>query len=64
MTEDMSRFPLALDGPGRPMVWFAHVTKRHGSLTVLDDPNLDIAGGEMVATSGRRARARPRCCGC
>ncbi|QRM33352.1 ectoine/hydroxyectoine ABC transporter ATP-binding protein EhuA (plasmid) [Microvirga sp. VF16] len=34
------------------MVRFAHVTKRYGSLTVLDDLNLDVAEGEMVSIIG------------
>ncbi len=52
MTEDMSRFPLELEGPDHPMVRFDHVTKRYGTLTVLDDLSLDIAEGEMVSIIG------------
>jgi polar amino acid transport system ATP-binding protein len=37
---------------GRPMVRFEGVTKRYGSLTVLDDLNLEIGRGEKVAIIG------------
>jgi polar amino acid transport system ATP-binding protein len=50
--EDMSRYPLELTGPDVPMVRFMHVTKRYGTLTVLDDLNLDVAEGEMVTVIG------------
>jgi len=36
----------------RPMVRFEGVTKRYGSLTVLDDLNLEIGRGEKVAIIG------------
>jgi polar amino acid transport system ATP-binding protein len=36
----------------RPMVRFERVTKRYGSLTVLDDLNLEIGRGEKVAIIG------------
>ena len=50
--EDLSNFPLSLDDADRPMVRFAHVTKKYGELVVLDDLNLDIAQGEMVSIIG------------
>ena len=37
---------------GSPLVRFADVTKRYGSLTVLDQLNLDIAQNEMVSIIG------------
>jgi len=37
---------------GEPIVRFDKVTKRYGSLTVLDELNLDIAAGEKVAIIG------------
>ncbi len=39
-------------GPGAPMVRFSNVTKRYGSLTVLDSLNLDVAANEMVSIIG------------
>ncbi len=50
--EDLSQFPLELDGADRPMVSFRKVTKRYGSLTVLDNLDLDVAEGEMVSIIG------------
>ena len=35
MTEDMSRYPLRLEGDDVPMVRFRNVTKRYGPLVVL-----------------------------
>jgi len=49
---DMSDYPLELPEGDRPMVRFMNVTKRYGSLTVLDDLNLDVAEGEMVTVIG------------
>ena len=50
--EDLSEYPLKLDAADKPMVRFKNVTKRYGTLTVLDDLNLDIAEGEMVSIIG------------
>jgi len=50
--EDMSAYPLALEGASVPMVSFRKVTKRYGSLTVLDSLDLDVAEGEMVTIIG------------
>jgi ectoine/hydroxyectoine ABC transporter ATP-binding protein len=50
--EDMSAYPLELTGEGVPMVRFMNVTKRYGTLTVLDKLNLDVAEGEMVSVIG------------
>jgi polar amino acid transport system ATP-binding protein len=50
--EDMSGFPLALEGKPAPMVSFKKVTKSYGSLTVLDSLDLDVAEGEMVTIIG------------
>jgi polar amino acid transport system ATP-binding protein len=44
-------FPVKLE-PGGPMVRFAKVTKRYGSLTVLDSLDLDVATNEMVSIIG------------
>jgi polar amino acid transport system ATP-binding protein len=49
---DLSDYPLELPEADRPMVRFMNVTKRYGSLTVLDDLNLDVAEGEMVTVIG------------
>tara|TARA_B110000503_G_scaffold34908_1_gene57037 strand:+ start:28 stop:840 length:813 start_codon:yes stop_codon:yes gene_type:complete len=49
--EDMTPYPLELTGDV-PMVRFANVTKSYGSLTVLDNLNLDIQAGEMVSVIG------------
>ena len=48
----MSSFPLALDGPSKPMVSFKKVTKSYGKLVVLDSLDLDVAEGEMVTIIG------------
>ena len=50
--KDMVGVPLKLEGPDRPMVRFANVSKSYGSLTVLDSLNLDVAEGEMVTIIG------------
>ncbi len=50
--EDLSHFPLTLEGPDAPMVSFKRVTKRYGELVVLDSLNLDVAEGEMVTIIG------------
>ncbi|MEO1019518.1 MAG: amino acid ABC transporter ATP-binding protein, partial [Pseudomonadota bacterium] len=50
--DDLSAHPLRLDSADRPMVRFQNVTKQYGSLTVLDNLNLDIAEGEMVSIIG------------
>jgi polar amino acid transport system ATP-binding protein len=50
--EDLSKYPLQLEGDDQPMVSFRGVTKRYGSLTVLDNLNLDVAEGEMVSIIG------------
>ena len=50
--DDMTAYPLRLEGDDVPMVRFMNVTKRYGSLTVLDDLNLDVAEGEMVTVIG------------
>ncbi len=44
--------PLQLDGDDVPMVRFAAVTKRYGSLTVLDALDLDVAANELVSIIG------------
>ncbi|WP_299362740.1 ectoine/hydroxyectoine ABC transporter ATP-binding protein EhuA [uncultured Paracoccus sp.] len=49
---DLSAYPLELPEGDRPMVRFMNVTKRYGSLTVLDNLNLDVAEGEMVTVIG------------
>jgi polar amino acid transport system ATP-binding protein len=49
---DLTGYPLKLEGPDRPMVRFANVTKSYGSLTVLDSLDLDVAEGEMVTIIG------------
>ncbi|MCU9848875.1 ectoine/hydroxyectoine ABC transporter ATP-binding protein EhuA [Defluviimonas sp. WL0024] len=48
----MSRYPLELTGADVPMVRFMNVTKRYGSLTVLDSLDLDVTEGEMVTIIG------------
>lgn len=50
--ETLTDFPLALDGEDVPMVRFRKVTKRYGSLVVLDSLDLDVAEGEMVTIIG------------
>lgn len=52
MIEDLSSFPLHLEGADVPMVRFAKVTKSYGALTVLDQLDLDVATGEMVTVIG------------
>jgi ectoine/hydroxyectoine ABC transporter ATP-binding protein len=49
---DLSDYPLELPEGDRPMVRFINVTKRYGSLTVLDNLDLDVAEGEMVTVIG------------
>ena len=49
----MSDYPLErLEGDRVPMVRFRNVTKRYGSLVVLDRLDLDVAEGEMVTVIG------------
>ncbi|KIC20457.1 ectoine/hydroxyectoine ABC transporter ATP-binding protein EhuA [Leisingera sp. ANG-Vp] len=50
--QDMSGFPLELTGENKPMVSFRKVRKSYGSLTVLDDLDLDVSAGEMVSIIG------------
>ncbi len=50
--EDMSQYPLELNGDDVPMVRFMNVSKRYGDLTVLDALNLDIQQSEMVTVIG------------
>ncbi len=50
--EDMSQYPLELTGPDVPMVRLMNVRKSYGSLTVLDNLDLDVAEGEMVTIIG------------
>ena len=52
MTEDMSQYPLRLEGDNIPMVRFQNVRKSYGTLTVLDNLNLDVDAGEMVTIIG------------
>ena len=52
MTEDMSRYPLRLEGGDAPMVRFRNVTKRYGPLVVLNRLDLDVSTGEMVTIIG------------
>lgn len=52
MSEDMTVFPLRLDGDKAPMVRFMNVTKSYGELTVLDQLNLDVEPGEMMTIIG------------
>ena len=47
---DMSQYPVRIEDA--PMVRFMNVTKRYGSLTVLDQLDLDVAAGEMVSIIG------------
>ena len=49
---DLSAYPLELPQGDRPMVRFMNVTKRYGSLTVLENLDLDVAVGEMVTIIG------------
>ncbi len=50
--EDLSKYPLQLDGNDVPVVRFMNVTKSYGSLTVLDQLDLDVTEGEMVSVIG------------
>lgn len=50
--DNLTAYPLELDGTDVPMVRFRNVTKKYGALTVLEDLNLDIAEGEMVSIIG------------
>nr|WP_275945189.1 ectoine/hydroxyectoine ABC transporter ATP-binding protein EhuA [Aminobacter anthyllidis] len=50
--ETHASFPLRLEGANVPMVSFRKVTKRYGSLVVLDSLDLDVAEGEMVTIIG------------
>ncbi|MCW2306969.1 ectoine/hydroxyectoine ABC transporter ATP-binding protein EhuA [Rhodobium gokarnense] len=52
MSEDMSAYPLRLEGDDVPMVRFMNVTKSYGALVVLDSLDLDVAAGEMVSVIG------------
>jgi polar amino acid transport system ATP-binding protein len=49
---DVSAFPLQITDDPAPMVSFRKVTKTYGSLTVLDELDLDIEAGEMVSIIG------------
>jgi polar amino acid transport system ATP-binding protein len=46
------QYPLRLQEPDAPMVRFSNVSKRYGSLTVLDGLDLDVAAREMVSIIG------------
>ena len=48
----LATFPLELTGPDVPMVKFLSVSKTYGDLVVLDELNLNVAPGEMVAIIG------------
>ena len=50
--DNMTDYPLELEGTDVPIVRFMNVTKQYGALTVLDDLNLDIAEGETVSIIG------------
>lgn len=50
--QDLSGFPLTLQGETVPMVSFRKVTKSYGNLVVLDALDLDVAEGEMVTIIG------------
>ena len=52
MSEDADRYPLRLEDAAAPMVRFQAVTKRYGSLVVLDELDLDVSAGEMVTIIG------------
>ena len=52
MTEDMSQYPLHLEGDDIPMVRFQNVTKSYGPLVVLNQLDLDVSAGEMVTIIG------------
>lgn len=65
MTEDMSQYPLTLEGEDAPMVRFRNVTKKYGDLTVLDRLDLDVAAGEMVTIIGPSGSGKTTpCCAC
>ncbi len=49
---NLADYPLELPENDRPMIRFMNVTKRYGSLTVLDSLDLDVAEGEMVTVIG------------
>ena len=51
-SDDLSGFPLKLEGDAVPMVSFRKVTKSYGQLVVLDSLDLDVAEGEMVTVIG------------
>lgn len=50
--QDLSGFPLELTGENVPMVSFHKVRKAYGTLTVLDNLDLDVFAGEMVSIIG------------
>ncbi len=50
--EDLTQYPLRLEGENIPMVRFLKVTKAYGELVVLDSLDLDVAEGEMVTVIG------------
>ncbi|AKO51175.1 arginine ABC transporter ATP-binding protein [Marinobacter psychrophilus] len=50
--QDLTQYALRLEGDNVPMVRFQNVTKKYGSLVVLDGLNLDVAEGEMVTIIG------------
>ena len=52
MHHDTADYPLRLEGAEIPMVRFTNVSKRYGTLTVLDGLDLDISAGEMVSVIG------------
>ena len=52
MIEDMSGYPMRLEGGDAPMVRFRNVTKRYGPLVVLNRLDLDVSTGEMVTIIG------------
>lgn len=52
MMRDISDFPLELTNDDVPMVSFRKVCKSYGTLSVLDDLDLDVAAGEMVSIIG------------
>ena len=52
--------PLELAGKA-PLVRFQNVTKRYGSLTVLDNLDLDINANEMVSIIGPSGSGKTTC---
>ncbi len=50
--EDLTQYPLRLEGASIPMVRFMNVTKSYDSLVVLDRLDLDVQAGEMVTIIG------------